>query len=122
MNSPTIGDELPTIPWEEKPADCIDMVWRFNRNPVVDWNPTPKAVRMFNSAVVPYNRNGVLFPRKINTKYLLFSHPIDSGHTPFGNIYLNESPDRAHWGRHRFVMGKNTLSAKSNVALKNSIP
>jgi beta-1,4-mannooligosaccharide/beta-1,4-mannosyl-N-acetylglucosamine phosphorylase len=34
MNSTIIGDELPTIPWEEKPADCIDMVWRFGRNTV----------------------------------------------------------------------------------------
>jgi len=32
MNSTIIGDELPTIAREEKPADCIDMVWRFNCN------------------------------------------------------------------------------------------
>ena len=46
---------------------------------------------------VPFNRNGVLFPRKINGKYMLLSRPSDSGHTPFGDIFLSES---------RHVMGK----------------
>jgi beta-1,4-mannooligosaccharide/beta-1,4-mannosyl-N-acetylglucosamine phosphorylase len=55
--------------------------------------------------LMPFNRNGVLFPRKVNGKYLLFSRPSDSGHTPFGNIYLSESPDLVYWGKHRFVMG-----------------
>jgi beta-1,4-mannooligosaccharide/beta-1,4-mannosyl-N-acetylglucosamine phosphorylase len=54
---------------------------------------------------MPYNRNGVLFPRKVNGKYLLLSRPSDSGHTPFGNIYLSESPDLKYWGNHKFVMG-----------------
>lgn len=55
---------------------------------------------------IPFNRNGVLFPRKINGKYLLLSRPSDSGHTPFGDIFLSESPDMIHWGRHRRVMQK----------------
>ncbi|MEN8905827.1 MAG: glycoside hydrolase family 130 protein [Clostridiales bacterium] len=53
---------------------------------------------------IPFNRNGVLFPRKINDKYLLLSRPSDSGHTPFGDIFLSESPDLVHWGKHRRVM------------------
>lgn len=61
-------------------------------------------VRMPNP-LMPYNRNGVLFPRKVNGKYMLLSRPSDSGHTPFGNIFISESPDLIHWGRHRFVMG-----------------
>ena len=28
---------------------------------------------------IPFNRNGVLFPRKINDKYMLLSRPSDSG-------------------------------------------
>lgn len=32
--------------------------------------------------VLPYNRNGVLFPRKINGRYYLLSRPSDKGHTP----------------------------------------
>ncbi|MNC07372.1 Beta-1,4-mannooligosaccharide phosphorylase [compost metagenome] len=55
---------------------------------------------------IPFNRNGVLFPRKVNDKYLLFSRPSDSGHTPFGDIFISESPDLIHWGKHRRVMTK----------------
>lgn len=55
--------------------------------------------------LLPFNRNGVLFPRKINGKYMLLSRPSDSGHTPFGDIYISESPDMEHWGHHRHVMG-----------------
>ncbi len=54
----------------------------------------------------PFNRNGVLFPRKVNGKYLLLNRPSDNGHTRFGDIYLAESPDLVYWGRHRKVMTK----------------
>jgi beta-1,4-mannooligosaccharide/beta-1,4-mannosyl-N-acetylglucosamine phosphorylase len=53
---------------------------------------------------IPFNRNGVLFPRKINGNYILLSRPSDSGHTPFGDIFLSESPDLVYWGKHRRVM------------------
>ena len=53
---------------------------------------------------VPFNRNGVLFPRKVNGNYLLLSRPSDSGHTPFGDIFLSESPDLTYWGKHKRVM------------------
>ena len=57
------------------------------------------------NALLPFNRNGVLFPRQINGKYALLSRPSDNGHTPFGDIFLSQSPDLIHWGEHRFVMG-----------------
>lgn len=57
------------------------------------------------NAFLPYNRNGVLFPRKIGGKYAMLSRPSDTGHTPFGDIFYSESPDMIHWGRHRYVMG-----------------
>ena len=57
------------------------------------------------NALLPYNRNGVLFPRKINDRYIMLSRPSDNGHTPFGNIFLSQSLDMVHWGEHRFVMG-----------------
>jgi beta-1,4-mannooligosaccharide/beta-1,4-mannosyl-N-acetylglucosamine phosphorylase len=60
-------------------------------------------VRLENP-LIPFNRNGVLFPRKVDGKYLLLNRPSDNGHTPFGDIYLSESPDLAYWGRHRRVM------------------
>ncbi len=204
MKQTITGKSLPNIPWQEKPEGCNDVVWRYSQNPILDWNPIPRAARIFNSAVapfqsgfagvfradqrngratlfsgksqdalkwdigpdpihwvdetgapqptsyaydprlvqindtyyivwcddmhgasiglgcttdfktfirmpnplMPFNRNGVLFPRKINGKYLLLSRPSDSGHTPFGDIFLSESPDLIHWGRHRYVMGK----------------
>lgn len=54
--------------------------------------------------LMPFNRNGVLFPRKINGHYVMLSRPSDSGHTPFGDIVLSHSPDLTFWGRHRLVM------------------
>lgn len=56
------------------------------------------------NAFLPFNRNGVLFPRKIKGKYAMLSRPSDPGHTPFGDIFYSESPDLIHWGRHRHVM------------------
>jgi beta-1,4-mannooligosaccharide/beta-1,4-mannosyl-N-acetylglucosamine phosphorylase len=204
MINTIIGDTIPNIPWEEKPMDCEDVVWRFSGNPIIDWNPIPKAARVYNSAIIPFegefagvfradqkngratlfsgrskdginidlnldpiewvdedgkpnptsyaydprvvkindtyyvcwcddmngpsiglgktndfktfvrlpnplmpfNRNGVLFPRKINGKYKLLSRPSDSVHTPFGDIFISESPDMVHWGNHKYVMGK----------------
>lgn len=62
-------------------------------------------IRLEN-AFLPFNRNGVLFPRKINGKYVMLSRPSDAGHTPFGDIFISESPDMIHWGRHRRVMSR----------------
>ncbi len=59
-----------------------------------------------DNAFLPYNRNGVLFPRKINGKYMMLSRPSDNGHTPFGDIFVSESFDLIHWGKHRKVMSK----------------
>ena len=40
----------------------------------------------------PFNRNGVLFPRKIGGKYFMLSRPSDNGHTPFGDIFSPRAP------------------------------
>ncbi len=53
---------------------------------------------------IPFNRNGVLFPRKIKGKYKILSRASDNGHTPFGDIFISESPDLIYWGKHRHVM------------------
>ncbi len=195
-------ENLPNIPWQEKPEGYVGPVWRYTENPIVNRNPIPGVARIFNSAVVPYegafigvfraeqtdgvphlylgrsrdaihwefekekiqmvnekgepympryaydprlvkvedayyiiwctdfygaalglakttdfktfvrldnpfipfNRNGVLFPRKINGNYVLLSRPSDSGHTPFGDIFVSESPDLVYWGKHKHVM------------------
>jgi len=205
MKKPTIHSApIPNLPWEPKPEGCLDIVWRYSGNPVIDRRPLPQATAIYNSAVVPfegefagvfrteykdrmqhlhtgrskdglswefhpqeirlnagagecddfeygydprvtriddvywvtwcngfhgptigvartkdfrefeqlenaflpYNRNGVLFPRKINGRFAMLSRPSDTGHTPFGDIFYSESPDMEFWGRHRHVMGK----------------
>jgi beta-1,4-mannooligosaccharide/beta-1,4-mannosyl-N-acetylglucosamine phosphorylase len=56
------------------------------------------------NALLPFNRNGVLFPRRLHGDYVLISRPSDNGHTPFGEMYLSHSKDLIHWGRHRYMM------------------
>ncbi len=204
-NKTILGPALPNIPWEDKPAGYIDVIWRSARNPIIPRDLIPSSNSIFNSAVVayngkfagvfrcdnkarrmqmhsgqsddginwtlshdrirfvadnpkveeivdfqyaydprvcwledryyvtwcngyhgptigvgytydfetfyqlenaylPFNRNGVLFPRKIGGKYAMLSRPSDNGHTPFGDIFYSESPDMTHWGCHRHVM------------------
>jgi len=45
---------LPNIPWEKRPADCTDVVWRYSANPIIPRSLIPSANSIFNSAVVPY--------------------------------------------------------------------
>lgn len=56
------------------------------------------------NAFLPCNRNGVLFPEKINGMYAMLNRPSDNGHTPFGDIFVSFSKDMEFWGRHRHVM------------------
>lgn len=71
----------------------------------VGWTDDFQTFHQLENALLPYNRNGVLFPRKINGRYALLSRPSDNSHTAFGDIFYSESPDLEFWGRHRHVMG-----------------
>ena len=223
MNSTVtiVGEKLDSLPWEDRPADCADPVWRSARNPIVTRSAVREANSIFNSAVapldggfvgvfridprrgiprlhlgrsrdglawdidpepirfeggdpaiaefefgydprlcriedrwyvtwcngyrgeptiglawtddfktfhrlenafLPYNRNGVLFPRRIDGRYAMLSRPSDPGHTPFGNIYLSESPDLEFWGRHRLVMKPNQYPWQSKKIGAGPIP
>ena len=202
MGLKIVGSALPSIPWQERPAGCSDILWRYDQNPIIPRNLIPCSNSIFNSAVVPFegefrgvfrvdnkaremrlhsgrskdalnwtlehdpitfisddpeignfiygydprvvwiedryyvtwcngyhgptigvgytydfntfhqlenaflpfNRNGVLFPRKINGNFAMVSRPSDNGHTPFGDIFYSESPDMIYWGKHRHVM------------------
>ena len=202
MSVKCIGNPLPNIPWQAKPAGCQDVVWRYDNNPVIPRHQSNSADSIYNSAVVPFkgkyagvfrcdnrarqmtlrsgfsddgfsfkiddqpirfqgadpdianfiegydprvvelddryyiqfcnnyhgycigmaytedfktftqmenalmpfNRNAVLFPRKINGQYLMLSRPSDSGHTPFGDIFISHSDNLVYWGKHRFLM------------------
>ncbi len=63
-----------------------------------------KTFVQLENAFLPYNRNGVLFPRRIGGSYAMLSRPSDTGHTRFGDIFYSESPDMVYWGHHRHVM------------------
>lgn len=79
-----------------------------------DWQPAIGLARtkdfkhfeMLDHPFLPFNRNGVLFPRKINDQYYLLSRPSDPGHTPFGDIYISQSKDLEYWGKHKLLMRK----------------
>ena len=68
------------------------------------WTDDFVTFHQLENAFLPYNRNGVLFPKKINGRFAMLSRPPDTGHTAFGDIFYSESPDLEFWGRHRHVM------------------
>ncbi|GBL19599.1 1,4-beta-mannosyl-N-acetylglucosamine phosphorylase [Anaerolineaceae bacterium] len=39
---------------EPRPANSLDVVWRYSANPVIARNLIPTSNSIFNSAVVPY--------------------------------------------------------------------
>jgi beta-1,4-mannooligosaccharide/beta-1,4-mannosyl-N-acetylglucosamine phosphorylase len=88
------------------------------------WTEDFKTFHQMENAFLPFNRNGVLFPRKINGNYQMLSRPSDTGHTPFGDIFISRSPDLVHWGRHRHVMApkKNKLTWQSTKIGAGPVP
>jgi beta-1,4-mannooligosaccharide/beta-1,4-mannosyl-N-acetylglucosamine phosphorylase len=111
-----VGDDRESLRWEYgyDPRVC----WIEDRYYVtwcngyhgptigVAWTRDFQTYHKMENAFLPFNRNGVLFPRKIGGKYLMLSRPSDNGHTPFGDIFVSSSPDLEHWGHHRHVMGR----------------
>lgn len=82
------------------------------------WTDDFKTFHQLENAFLPYNRNGVMFPRKIQGKYMMMSRPSDTGHTPFGDIFVSQSPDLEFWGHHRFMMGPIKTDASAWQSLK----
>jgi beta-1,4-mannooligosaccharide/beta-1,4-mannosyl-N-acetylglucosamine phosphorylase len=70
----------------------------------IAWTTDFETFHQMENAFLPYNRNGVLFPRKIGGKFAMLSRPSDTGHTAFGDIFYSETPDMEFWGHHRHVM------------------
>jgi beta-1,4-mannooligosaccharide/beta-1,4-mannosyl-N-acetylglucosamine phosphorylase len=221
MSTTIIGKPLPNLPWQDKPKDFPNVMWRYDKNPVIGRNVIQSGGRIFNSAIIsyngefigvfradhrngypqlhlgrskdainwdidnehikfhnedgspakpnlyaydprlleiegmyyitwcnyfngptigiaktkdfktfiqlenaflPFNRNGVLFPRKINGNFVMLSRPSDNGHTPFGDIYLSESPDLTYWGKHRLVMKRSHYWWKNTKVGAGPIP
>lgn len=109
LNDPDM--EAPTYAYDPRVCWIEDRYWVTWCNgfhgPTIGIGYTTdfQSFTMLENALLPYNRNGVLFPRKVGGSYMMFSRPSDTGHTAFGDIFLSQSPDMVHWGRHRFVMG-----------------
>ena len=59
----------------------------------VAWTEDFQHFHQVENAFLPYNRNGVLFPRKIGGRFAMLSRPSDTGHTAFGDIFYSESSD-----------------------------
>jgi beta-1,4-mannooligosaccharide/beta-1,4-mannosyl-N-acetylglucosamine phosphorylase len=93
-----------------KIEDACYVIWctEFGGGPTLGLGTTKdfRSYTRLENACVPCNRNGVLFPRRINGNFLLLNRPSDTGHTPFGDIFVSESPDLTFWGRHRKVMSR----------------
>ncbi|MFA5263533.1 MAG: glycoside hydrolase family 130 protein [Opitutaceae bacterium] len=70
----------------------------------VSWTEDFRTFHQLENAFLPFNRNGVLFPKKFGGNYGMLSRPSDNSHTPFGDIFYSESPDLKYWGAHRHVM------------------
>ncbi|MDD5680191.1 MAG: glycoside hydrolase family 130 protein [Candidatus Omnitrophica bacterium] len=51
---------------------------------------------------LPDNRCPVLFPEKINGRYVRLDRPV--GQVRPGQIWISYSPDLVHWGHHRLLM------------------
>ena len=42
------------IPWQDKPKGSANVMWRYDKNPVIGRNVIQSGGRIFNSAIVPY--------------------------------------------------------------------
>ena len=43
-----------SIPWQDKPENCNDVIWRYDANPIINRHDIPTSNSIFNSAVVPF--------------------------------------------------------------------
>ncbi len=84
----------------------------------VAWTEDFDTFHQLENAFLPFNRNGVFFPRKINGRYAMLSRPSDNGHTAFGDIFYSESPDLEFWGHHRHVMAPADFEVSAWQCLK----
>ena len=54
--SKIIGNNLPDMPWQEKPAGEHMPVWRYDQNPIIGRYEQKRSNSIFNSAVVQIGR------------------------------------------------------------------
>jgi beta-1,4-mannooligosaccharide/beta-1,4-mannosyl-N-acetylglucosamine phosphorylase len=49
------AEALPNIPWQERPSDCSDVLWRYASNPVVPARAIAASTYVHNSAVIAFD-------------------------------------------------------------------
>ncbi len=107
-NDPEISNFVygydPRVCWIEDRYYITWCNWYYGSTIGVGYTYDFKKFYQMENAFLPFNRNGVLFPRKIKERYAMLSRPSDSSHTPFGDIFYSESSDLHDWGSHRHVM------------------
>jgi len=107
-DDPEVGNFVygydPRVVWVE---DRYYVTWcNYYHGPTIGvaWTKEFETFHQHENAFLPFNRNGILFPRRLHGNFAMLSRPSDNGHTPFGDIYYSESPDLCYWGKHRHVM------------------
>ena len=56
-----VGKTLPNVPWQDRPAECTDVLWRYAENPIIPQDLIPCANSIFNNGV-PYQGEFEVFP------------------------------------------------------------
>ncbi|NLT45586.1 MAG: glycosidase, partial [Thermotogaceae bacterium] len=81
MSITILGHKLNNLPWEERPEDYLEPVWRYSRNPLITRETVRGANSIFNSAVVAYKDEfrGVF---RVDTKELVME--LHSGRSEDG--------------------------------------
>ena len=72
------------FPWQDRPADCHDIMWRYSENPVIGRYDIPCSNSIFNSAVVPFE-DGYAGVFRCDNKQVQM------------NIFAGFSKDGIHW-------------------------
>jgi predicted GH43/DUF377 family glycosyl hydrolase/glycosyltransferase involved in cell wall biosynthesis len=62
-----------------------------------------RAFERAGTILLPDQKDVVLFPERVDGKYLAFTRPMPATFGHVLGIWLAESPDLVHWGRHRPV-------------------
>ena len=45
---------MSSIPWQDRPEDSNEVIWRYTENPIIKRDQIPSSNSIFNSAVVPF--------------------------------------------------------------------
>ena len=84
------GQSIPNIPWQDKPANCNDVIWRYNANPIIPRNLLPTSNSIFNSAVVTFEGK---FAGVFRVDDKVRNMELHAGFSEDG-IHWNINPDR----------------------------